>query len=528
MTSHSSAGVYVTEIDTSQRAAPASSSIGVIVGESLRGPLGKRTLVTSKKQFLSIFGKPTPSLTFMHYCALAFLDEQAPLYVTRVAPGALFGGAVVSMNSNMNSAAPLLAGMADPTLYEFTIFDLFMIHAINEGSWNSDLTVYVYPNTRVNDGTFYVDVYTAGNGRPVESFLCHLDFQVDGYGAQQNIQEQINRTSQYIHVVQNYDQQDYLSNPRRTFINTLNVQQLVGGADAVRKATASDIIGNDSVGGVKGWNLYQEPEDVDINILINGGYTDVSVQHAMTALAEKRMDCMALLDTPSDMQRVSDALAFRRNTLLLDTSYAALYSPDYLVLDEYNDINLFVPPSGHIAAAYARTDRVKALWFAPAGMEQGALSVKGVRVVYTQVDRDMLYDSQINATRVIKGAGIRIWGADTLQVMASSLSNVNVRRLMMFLETSLSHAALFSVFDPNDSVLRTKLEDICKRFLKPIKDGEGIYKYDVQCDDNNNPPELVASGDLILDIIIDPVLPAKRIFLTAIVNKTGARFVANT
>ncbi len=125
----------------------------------------------------------------------------------------------------------------------------------------------------------------------------------------------------------------------------------------------------------------------------------------------------------------------------------------------------------------------------------------------------------------IQGSGIRIWGADTLQTMASSLSNVSVRRLMMFIEKSLSQAALYSVFDPNDQVLRNKLTEICGRFLQPIKDAEGVYDYGAQCDDENNPPEVTAAGDLNLDIYIDPVLPAKRIHLTAIVNKTGARFV---
>jgi phage tail sheath protein FI len=207
---------------------------------------------------------------------------------------------------------------------------------------------------------------------------------------------------------------------------------------------------------------------------------------------------------------------------MLDSSYSALYTPDYLVLDENNDIRLYVPPSGHIAAAYARTDEEAELWFAPAGMNRGHLNVLGVRHVYNQGDRDMLVDSQINPTRVIQGAGIKIWGADTLQTMASSLSNVSVRRLMLFLEKSLSLAALYSVFDPNDPVLRAQMVELCQRFLQPIKDARGLYGFGVQCDDENNPPEITASGDLILDVYVDPVLPAKRINLTATIQKTGA------
>lgn len=517
MANHSSAGVYVREIDLSQRVAAASSSIAAIVGESAKGPVGERTLITSTKQFLAVFGKPDASLTFMHYCALAFLEHGDRLYVTRVAPNALYGGAVVSIANSMNTSASFLEGMTDPTIYDFASDDLFCIYGANQGVWNDDISVYVYPNTKAADGTFYVDVYQQGINRAIESFLVHLDYKVDGYGVQLNIEEHINKRSSYIRVKQNMEAEAFFNNPAQILINTLNVVKLVGG-DNGTKATTSDI--------VNAWDLYADPEQIDVNMLINGGYSIPAVQLKMDSICQDRMDCMAILDTPPMEQKVANAVAYRRNVLMLDSSYSALYAPDYLILDQYNDLRLYVPPSGHIAAAYARTDEEAELWFAPAGMNRGRLNVLGVRHVYNQGDRDILTDNQVNATRVIQGAGIKIWGADTLQTMASALSNVSVRRLMMFLEKSLSMAALYSVFDPNDSVLQAQMTELANRFLKPIKDARGLYNYGVICDATNNGPETTAAGDLIMDVYIDPVLPAKRIHLTAIIQKTGAKFVA--
>lgn len=515
MANNSSAGVYTKEIDLSQRVQGVSSSIAAIVGESVRGPVGERTLVTSSKQFLAQFGKPDASLTFMHYCALAFLEQGSRLYVTRVAPNTKFGGAVISVANALNTSQPFGEGQDDPKIYPFIDSELFCVYAINPGIWNDELSVYVYPNTKVSDGTFYVDVYQKGINRPVESFLVHLDYRVDGYGVQQNIEEHINERSSYIRVKQNFEQSDYLKNPERVFINTLNVARFAGG-DNGTKATESDII--------NAWDLYADTEHVEVNMLINGGYSTPSVQLKLDAICQDRMDCIAILDTPQMKQKVSDAIAYRRNSLMLDSSYSALYAPDYLILDELNDIRLYIPPSGHIAAAYARTDEEAELWFAPAGMNRGSLNVLGVRHTYNQGDRDTLVDSQVNPTRVIQGAGIKIWGADTLQTMASALSNVSVRRLMLFLEKSLSLAALYSVFDPNDGVLRSEMVELCERFLRPIKDARGLYGFGVICDDSNNPPEVTAAGDLILDVYVDPVLPAKRIHLTATIQKTGARF----
>lgn len=239
------------------------------------------------------------------------------------------------------------------------------------------------------------------------------------------------------------------------------------------------------------------------------------------------MDCVAILDTPADMQGVQEAIAYRRDLLHLDSSYSALYSPDVLAADKYNDVRLYCPPSGFVAACYARTDRDYESWFAPAGMIRGDLSVAGVRDIYDQGKRDALYESQVNAIRVIDGAGIKIWGADTLQVQPSSLSNMSVRRLMIVLEKTIANQLLYAVFDPNDQALRSRIETACRSFLGGIKAARGLYQFEAICNDTNNTPASIAAGDLYVDIWCDPVLPAKRVMFNAIINRTGVRVTGN-
>jgi phage tail sheath protein FI len=154
-------------------------------------------------------------------------------------------------------------------------------------------------------------------------------------------------------------------------------------------------------------------------------------------------------------------------------------------------------------------------------MNRGGLNILGLREVYNQGDRDALDPAQINALRVIYGSGIKVWGSSTMQTKASALSEISVRRLMIMLEQSIARAALYSVFEQNDLYLRARLADLASSFLEPIKRGNGIYDYAVICDDYNNPPEVVANGDTVLDVYIDPALPVKRIHLNAIIAKTG-------
>jgi len=186
-----------------------------------------------------------------------------------------------------------------------------------------------------------------------------------------------------------------------------------------------------------------------------------------------------------------------------------------------------VPPSGFVAACYARTDREYESWFAPAGMNRGDLKVAGLRNVYDQGKRDALYESQVNAIRLIEGSGIKIWGADTLQVMPSSLSNMSVRRLMIVLEKTIANQLLYAVFDPNDQMLRSRIESACRSFLDSIKAARGLYAYEAICNESNNKPATIAMGDLYVDIWCDPVLPAKRVMFNAIINKTGVRVTGN-
>lgn len=540
--SHSSAGTYVSEKDLSQRIANASTSIGVIVGSSNQGPVMERTFVTTDQEFIAIFGKPDPRYSYMHYCALAYLAESGKLYVTRIEqPDALTAGAYLTVD-DLEASTPRLqltnfdrSGTSNVPRGKFDPFNtlgfdpttpgieniLLFFCASNPGAWNNSLFVRVRPSNargvELPDDpyVFYVEVfidYTSNRQQPNESFLVSRDMRLDGFGRQMNIEEVINNRSNLIRVRNNpygKEKVKVLMTASEFFDGATNGAPLENGTPRTEGMVN------------RGWDLYRDPEQLDVNILINGGYSSPGVQGNMEDICRQRMDCIAVLDMPPGEQDLSRAITYRREVLNLDSSYAAIYSPDLKILDKYNDRVLYVPPSGHVAATYAYTDHHAETWFAPAGVERGDLDVLGVRVVYGQDARDVLNDAQINPIRVIPRMGYKVWGADTLQTMASALSNVNVRRLLNFIEKSVSVAALYSVFNPNTDSLRSKLTEMTDRFLRPIRGNRGLYWSQSVCDETNNPKEVVAAGDVILDVYLDPVLPAKRIHLNATIVKTG-------
>lgn len=561
---HSSAGVYVSEIDLSQRVANVTKTICALVGASARGTVGERVLVTSLKEFGQKFGAANPAISLLHYAAKE-LAGKTRLYVTRVVNDnpergelPLTGGCFLTVD-DPTSQTPIsrlsnFDSSGDPTqqsntpkgLYDpFKSFQwnpnqagissiLFMLCFENPGEWNNKMSVRVRSSRRrgsdiqndvyENPYHFYVEVfedYQSPRSVPLESWFVSMEHETDGQGNQLHIEEVINNMSSLIRVRLN----PYAQSKVKVIGETL---VFIAGATNGAKVSKGQI--------QRGWELYRDQEVVDINVLVQAGapigVSDVldiaDIQNTMLSIAEQRMDSIAVLDIPSAHQRYDRAVTYRRQTLNADSSYGAIYTPDVKIYDAENDIDLFVPPSGHVAAAYARTDSEFALWFAPAGMIRGSLNIKGSRQTYGQQERDYLTENQVNAIRYFPdGSGYKIWGADTLQTMASALTNVNVRRLLCFIEKSLSIAMMYSVFNPNDPQLWLQLEDLTDKFLKPIKTAEGLYWYAVKCDGENNTNESVANGDVNVAVYLDPVLPAKRIMLNAILNKTGSRFIAS-
>lgn len=551
-----SPGTYTVERDNSQRVKGASTSIGAIVLASNQGPVMTRELVTDSDEFIALFGKPDPTAGYGHYAALNYLKKASVLYVTRVInddanKGALplSAGLFYSVDkasdsnpvphlSNFDDGSGHSTGQYDP--YNTYTFNpntagvenvLFLIVAQNPGKWNQRIYVQVRTSQkgltsgfdeRYDDPTqFYVDVfldYKSSRQSPDESFLVSCSKALDGNGKQLYIADVINNQSNLVRVVVN----PYAKQKVPVYTTVGNYME--GGTNG----------GHVSYGQMmRGWDLYKDTESIAVNILIQGGQpagmndpTDIAdVQRHMLEIAQSRMDSVAILDIPDDLQETANAVAYVNGNLNVDSSYGGIYSPSVKVLDSYNDRYVWLPPSCFVPGNYAETDSKYEVWFDPAGMYRGTILCDDVKFIYNKGHRNVLHSNRINAIRFFpKGDGYKIWDAITLQSEASALSNIAVRRLLNYLETSISATVDFSVFDPNDTILWSRLVAKCNSFLQPIADARGLYWFKVICDETNNKPATIATGDLYLDAYFDPVICAKRIHMRAHILKTGATF----
>jgi len=377
------------------------------------------------------------------------------------------------------------------------------------------------PVTQVFTNEFVLEVYDTeiSVANPVEAFACSLVEQVDGFGRQLEIEQSVNPFSDYIQVKSNA--RVFAPNPMPVLYTTAKIPLAAGSSGSA--VLASDISA--------GWDEFRDPEKTDVRILINAGYAIPSVQLHMDAVASARADSVAVLDVPSTKQKSQAAVDYRNLDLNLNSNRSALYTPDLLVEDVYNGKTLFVPPSGHIAGVFAKTDRVAYPWFAPAGLNRGLLRVLSVRYQYDRGDRDSLWRAQVNYVRNFQGLGRAVWEQRTLQSLLSGFSFINVRRLMDFLALTIRRTMYGKEFEPNDDILRREIRIIIERILVAVQQARGVNKFLVVCDNRNNPKFVTAQGQLNVDVFVEPTLPAEKIRVRMNLTQQGVDFtelLANT
>lgn len=530
-----SPGVYVQERDISDVVPRIATAPAAIVGYSAKGDVNNIRLMTSDQQFIEQYGEPDPSSGhYFHYSALAYLKKGTALYCLRIHNGALWGGVNIMKSDSSFSNATLSAGQSTDNFTAASGYEddtLFQILGANPGVWNNRIGIKIQ---NIKDGTdeiatdqytFEIVVYWQdddGNWAQVELFKVSRKIKEDGFGKQLHLEEKINGVSSYIIVKDNTD-----------IANTVLPKEQSTRLDLSGGDDGSDISDSDLV---TGWEEFENPDDVDIRILINGGETSVTVQTAIRDVAEARLDCIAVLDMPyASTNSATSMLTFRNTTQNFNTSYSVLYTIWPKIHDSYNDFLIRVPPSGYAAAQYAYNDYVSNVWFAPAGFNRGVLDdvlecTKLDGTVLTEGERDVLYSAQINPLQTFRGEGHVIWGQSTLQKKTSALSSINVRRLLIVIEKAMAVALRTFIMEPNNDLTRFRIEALLNGYLDSLS-AQGAFQteagdrgFHVVCNTGNNTPEVIDSKELRVDVFVKPSRAAEFIRLRTTITKSGASF----
>lgn len=297
---------------------------------------------------------------------------------------------------------------------------------------------------------------------------------------------------------------------------------LAGGDDAIALLDDTTYIGVDAVDPEDRTGLQTLRNVEDISIVSIPGRTSLEVQSALITHCENMRYRFAVLDAvraPNDS--IADVRAQRQQ---FDSKYAALYHPWLLVADPSpstgGSSGYMVPPSGHIAGIYARTDVERGVHKAPANaVVRGAL---GLQRSLSKGEHDVLNPSPVNINVIrdfrSNNRGIRVWGGRVI-TSDSDWKYVNVRRLMIFIEHSLDRGLQWVVFEPNAEPLWARVRRTISDFLTTIWRNGGLEgatveeAFFVKCDRSTMTQTDIDNGRLVCVVGIAPTKPAEFVVI---------------
>lgn len=255
-------------------------------------------------------------------------------------------------------------------------------------------------------------------------------------------------------------------------------------------------------------------DDISIYCCPDEHYLDGSVPGSiaadMLASCQNLMDRFAIFQ--SSVNAGPPAKVTPGQTIISSRGYSAFYYPWLNVANPTTDVITLVPPGGHMAGIYARSDANYNVAKDPANEQIAGIS--SLQLPINNATQGQLNPIGVNCLRYFKAQGNLVWGGRTTSP-DPDWQYISVRRLFIFIEKSIQQGTQWVVFEPNNAPTWARLIRSVSDFLT------GLWMQDmlmgatkeqaffVRCDTTTMTQTDIDSGRLIAVIGIAPVMPAE-------------------
>jgi phage tail sheath protein FI len=501
MPEYLSPGVYVEEFEIGAKPIEGvSTSTAGFLGPTLRGPLEPR-FITGFEQFKRVYGS---------YLATSFLAYGVDGFFTN-------GG-------KRCFVARIAASDALPTTADH---DTINVQAIGPGVWGNNLaikiengslnpprTVFkltvmywdVAPPTPLVDPTLAANATNPNRREPtlleVYDNLSSDPVSIDYYMTRVNLQSNLIRLNRLGN-----------NNPANVALTLLTALGGTAGTDGSAIALG-DYTGRtlpalpDGTVNRTGLEGFREIDEISL-VCAPDHHSVPTLNAALVTHCTQMADRFAVLHSNPATDTLNTIGNLRPPQ---DTTFAAFYFPWIKIFDPRSNQDYLIPPSGHVAGIYAKTDVERGVHKAPANeVVQGAT---GLQFQITKIEQDLLNPRGVNCLRVFPGRGLRVWGARTSSTN-TLWKYINVRRLFLFLEESIDEGTQWVVFEPNNEKLWARVKQTIEQFLRTVwrngalmglTEAEAFF---VKCDRTTMTQDDIDNGRLICIIGVAPVKPAE-------------------
>lgn len=490
-------GVYVEEVQSGARPIEGvGTAVAAFVGFAETGPFHQPTLVTNWDQYVQTFGTFTAETYLTHAVYGFFANGGGAAYVVRI--GGPAQGASTPSGPGAVSQAPAPVALGG-----------FLVAA--KSGTGDGLSVEIADPEGENPPEDRFKLLVRQAGKVVETYDVSTRKNVKGYLVTQT------RDSQLIQVTEQPGTAQ--SRPEKQTVALAPATPAAATGSGVARLDASEYVGDAAArtgfGGLESIDEITMVAVPDLMSAYQRGEIDAegvkTVQLAVISHCEQMGDRVAVLDTPPGMN-AQQVRNWRNDEAGYDSRYATLYYPWVKVFDPAAGRNSLVPPSGHVAGVWARSDGERGVHKAPANeVIRGAVDLE---IRLSKGEQDLLNPIGVNCVRAFPGRGIRIWGARTLS-SDPAWRYLNVRRLFNYLEESILLGTQWVVFEPNDDRLWSSIRRNVTAFLTEEWRRGALFgrtaeeAFYVRCDRSNNPQESIDLGQVVCEIGVAPVKPAE-------------------
>jgi phage tail sheath protein FI len=191
--------------------------------------------------------------------------------------------------------------------------------------------------------------------------------------------------------------------------------------------------------------------------------------------------------------------------------------------DANTDSMMWFGPSAYKAALYARNDANQYPWTAALGLTNGELAnIVDLAINPNQRELDLITRIGLNPIVRFPNSGNVVWNTLTLQKEQSALQENYIRRGLLWLGNALIDNSREFIGQPNTIITRTRVKNKLNPILQYMKDNDGVYTYQVICDERNNSAESIDRGELRIAVYVQPTRTIKQILIDIVVDRTGA------
>jgi uncharacterized protein len=276
----------------------------------------------------------------------------------------------------------------------------------------------------------------------------------------------------------------------------------------------------------KGLERSEVLENIDLicvpDVMLGSEAEVMQMQQVVLEHCERMGDRFAILDALPDVKQLD------KQRLELSSHNGALYAPWLIVENREN--NDSIPPCGHIAGIYAKSDRTIGVHAAPANIQlEGVLNLSFSLTPTEQEQFNPInpkIGGGVNFIRSLRGRGMRVWGVRTLSPLIE-WQYINVRRLFLTFGRWANQNLADTVFEPNAFPLWIRLQRELSVYCESLwRQGaiqgtvpqEAFY---VKCDAETNPPENREVGQVVAEVGLAPTIPGEFIKLLLVQSSSG-------